>query len=126
LPEHSFLAPWKFNLRSTTPTAVANRSVLGFERTTQLMPLPDINSPASCINLPFIAFDYQGRLTSGQDEYIPLAQGSVDYAKDINKNLFFATPTVAENPPGNSTNLYNLIHIDALTGRASLEYQKIQ
>ena len=129
LPDNTFIPSWKFNIRSVfvLPTIVNNRSVPGFERITQFMPLPDINSPASCTNLPFIAFDYQGRLTSGQDEYIPLAQGSVGYAKDANKNLYFAAPSVTETPPGNSTNsMYNIVHIDRLTGRATLEYQRVQ
>ena len=30
-------------------------------------------------------------------------------------------PQVTEMPPGNSTNAYNIIHIDWLTGRAALE-----
>ena len=32
-----------------------------------------------------------------------------------------------EIPPGNSTNSsYNIVHIDRLTGRAVLEFQKVQ
>ena len=37
------------------------------------------------------------------------------------------SPQIYENPPGNSTNSsYNIIHIDALTGRAVLEYEHVQ
>jgi hypothetical protein len=36
-------------------------------------------------------------------------------------------PQVTETPPGNSTNsMYNIVHIDRLTGRATLEYQRVQ
>jgi hypothetical protein len=34
-------------------------------------------------------------------------------------------PVVEERPPGNSTNAFNLIHIDWLTGRARVERQQI-
>jgi hypothetical protein len=34
---------------------------------------------------------------------------------------------VAESPPGNSTNItYNLVHIDPLTGRATLLFHHVQ
>jgi hypothetical protein len=37
------------------------------------------------------------------------------------------SPDVAEMPPGNSANIsYNIVHIDRLTGRAVLEYHKMQ
>jgi hypothetical protein len=38
----------------------------------------------------------------------------------------FNSPQVSENPPGNSTNIYNIVHVDWLTGRARLEQQKVQ
>ena len=98
--------------------------------------------------LPYIAFNYLGQLSTfsgqlltspnqGQDYDqdfvgggvdIPLAQGSVIPAIDPGtRNLTNASPGVVENPPGNSTNItYNVIHIDPLTGRATLEYHKMQ
>jgi len=95
------------------------------------VPFPTVDS--TNISMPCLAFNYQGQLTfdgvnpSTRDEYIPLAHGSVADAADANKVLFFAPPVVSEIPPGNSTNLaYNIVHIDALTGRAVLEYHKIQ
>jgi len=87
------------------------------------------------VPLPYLAFDYTGRLISNvdnngnyHDEYIPLTQGSILPARDGNtKMLQMAPPSVLELPPGNTTNLsYNIIHIDALTGRAQLEYHKLQ
>lgn len=83
--------------------------------------------------LPYVAFNYLGELTvdginpSAQDEYIPLAQGTVAYAMDVNKNLAPAPADFTENPPGNSTNsMFNLIRIDHLTGRATQLQQKVQ
>ena len=64
---------------------------------------------------------------AAQDEYIPLAQGTVIYATDANKALQLAAPDVTENPPGNSTNsMFSIVRIDRLTGRATQLTQKIQ
>ena len=59
---------------------------------------------------------------------IPLAQGSIISGKDANTHIpLLGAPQVIEMPPGNSTNIqYNVIHIDPLTGRATLEYHKMQ
>ena len=68
-------------------------------------------------------------MTLAPDEYIPLAQGTVLYAADPNtKALQWAVPnSVAENPAGNSTNsMFTLIHIDHLTGRATVLQQNAQ
>jgi prepilin-type N-terminal cleavage/methylation domain-containing protein len=113
------------------------------------------NTPAGSLPLlPFIAFNYLGQLSdysgqllnsqsSGQDfdqdfvgggVDIPIAQGSViPYVDQTTKMLLMTgpsgpgSPQVVENPPGNSTNIsYNVVHIDALTGRATLECHKVQ
>ena len=83
--------------------------------------------------LPFVAFNYQGELTSDgvnlafQDEYIPMAQGTVGYAVDVNKALIPAPADFTENPPGNSTNsMFHIIRVDRITGRATLLQQKVQ
>jgi prepilin-type N-terminal cleavage/methylation domain-containing protein len=100
--------------------------------------------------LPYIAFNYLGQLCdySGQmlstadiargQDYdqdfvgggvdIPLAQGSIISGKDPTTHIpLMGPPQVIEMPPGNSTNIqYNVIHIDPLTGRATLEYHKMQ
>ena len=85
-------------------------------------------------SLPFIAFNYLGQLTvdglslAAQDEYIPLAQGTVAYAANpATKALQFQAPDATENPPGNSTNsLFSIVRIDRLTGRATLLQQQVQ
>jgi hypothetical protein len=95
--------------------------------------------PLLIVKLPYIAFNYLGQLTvdgqtlAARDEYIPLAQGSVFPAMDVaSKRLIMegppaGSPSISEHPPGNSTNsAYNIVHIERLTGRATLEYQKVQ
>ena len=89
--------------------------------------------------LPYIAFNYLGQLTfdglnlAWRDEYIPLAQGTVSPTIDANTKApvigpaSTTSPSINETPPGNSTNtMYNIIHIDRVTGRATLEYQHVQ
>jgi prepilin-type N-terminal cleavage/methylation domain-containing protein len=116
-------------------------------------PTEDSTNPAyanALPMLPYIAFNYLGQLSdySGQmlssadiargQDYdqdfvgggvdIPLAQGSIISGKDPNTHVaLMGSPQVIEMPPGNSTNIqYNVIHIDPLTGRATLEYHKMQ
>lgn len=107
-----------------------------------------INPAAVMPFLPYIAFNYLGQLcnfsgqlltspTQGQDydqDYvgggvdIPLTQGNVTPGIDPNTRALVAgNAGVVETPLGNSTNIsYNVIHIDPLTGRATLEYHKMQ
>jgi prepilin-type N-terminal cleavage/methylation domain-containing protein len=102
-------------------------------------PIPFPTETNAPVLLPCIAFNYLGQLTldgrnlANRDEYIPLAKGSVSPALDIGTKTFVlntappGSPQVLENPPGNSTNIsYNIVHIDALSGRAVLEFQKVQ
>lgn len=136
LPENSFVAAWKFGARNATNPVVdqtqippATYLVRGFD--TVQMPFPTEQPPAglplrSLPFLPCIAFDYQGRLTSGQNEYIPLARGSVLPARNANKAMQLSSPSVSETPPGNSFSMFNLVQIDSQTGRAVLLYQHVQ
>ena len=98
---------------------------------TNALPFPTPTN--SSVLLPYIAFNYLGQLTvdgvdiAQQDEYIPLAQGAVSYATDVDKALVLGPADFAENPPGNSTNsMFNIIRIDRLTGRTTLLQQKVQ
>jgi prepilin-type N-terminal cleavage/methylation domain-containing protein len=95
--------------------------------------LPFPTGTNSNVMLPYIAFNYLGQLTvdgltlAAQDEYIPLAQGTILYASDANKSLTFLPADFTENPFGNSTNsMFHVIRIDRLTGRATLLQQKVQ
>jgi hypothetical protein len=88
--------------------------------------------------LPYIAFNYLGQLVSSANDLdpdgngadIPLAQGVVNYGYSGNTKtpqLAAVKPAdIVENPPGNSTSIsYNIVHIDPLTGRATLEFYRM-
>jgi hypothetical protein len=131
LPDGSFIALMKFtnspgqSFRITDPISGAGYDIYGFS-VTNTIPFPT-DTATNGVTLPYIAFDYRGQLISGRDEYIPLAQGSVQPAINLNtKALQFGNTDVSEIPPGNSTNIaYKIVHIDWLTGRAVLEYHKM-
>lgn len=144
LPEGSFIATNKFNAYNFYPGGTAfyikdqpTGTVYPIHSFyyTNTLPFPTETNVVDTTVAnwqPYIAFNYLGQLTANgvdgtdQDEYIPLAQGVVAYAHDVNKALILGLPDAAENPPGNSTNsMYNLIRIDHLTGRATLLVQKM-
>ncbi|MGA2241008.1 MAG: prepilin-type N-terminal cleavage/methylation domain-containing protein [Verrucomicrobiota bacterium] len=103
----------------------------------------NVNPPRITVGiiLPYIAFNYLGQLTfdgqtlADRDEYIPIAKGNVVPAINPATKSFVLpsasppslprSPQVSETPPGNSTDSYNIVHIDRLTGRAVLEFQKM-
>src|ERR1039458_9107223 len=135
LPDGTFIAYQKFteasnNWYTITDPIDASKSynIYGF-CTNNAIPFPT-ETAASGPSLPYIAFNYLGQLVSGADPaggYIPIAKGSVLFARDpATKTFQFNPPDASEMPPGNSTNSsYNIVHIDRLTGRAILEYQKM-
>lgn len=143
LPDGTFIPLEKFRPRNPpqyltiSTNDLSNNPVIafripGFMRTNNI-PFPSADTaPASTANpyisLPYIAFDYRGQLTSGQDEYLPISQGSVVVGRDPVTGLGRqALPTVVENPPGNTTNsAFNVVSIDWLTGRAHIERQEIR
>ena len=97
------------------------------------VPFPTEQSPL--VWMPHIAFDHTGKLISEFDgvnyhhAYIPLAQGTVSYGRDVNK-MPQPTPVmptdITEKPPGNSTGIsYTVIDINPLTGRATLQKFKM-
>ena len=137
LPARTFIAMQKFSEPAnqyfiiTDPVSGRKFPVYGFS--TNAIPFPTENGPGAAV--PCIAFNYLGQLSSatgqplGRDDYIPLAQGSVLPAIDPATRalqLSSIPAIVSEAPPGNSTNNYNLIHIDWLTGRARLEHREVQ
>ena len=137
LPDNTFIVLAKFanspnyDYTITDPIdATKFYNIYGFA-TNATFPFPT-ETAVPWIQLPYIAFNYLGQLTvdgqtvAGQDQYIPIAKGSVLFARDtVTKAFQLNPPDVAETPPGNSTNSYNIVHIDRLTGRAVLEYQKV-
>lgn len=142
LPESTFIATNKFYLQnnfievldppgSTSPNR--RYRVYGMSWTNGIpFPSEDAFRPGQTqayMPLPYLAFNYLGQLISGrpgQDEYLPVARGTVAHSRDPQtKKPRPGLPTLIENPPGNSTNSFNLIHIDRLTGRARLVQQEI-
>jgi prepilin-type N-terminal cleavage/methylation domain-containing protein len=145
LPDGTFIAVAKFTNSTSQyytipnpPTGAAAYSIYGFNYTNNI-PFPTetntVSTTPALPYLPYLAFNYQGQLISEvdpsgnyQDAYIPLAKGSISLGRDPGtKALTFYPPNVMEMPPGNSTgSSYNIVHIDRLTGRAMLEFQKVQ
>jgi prepilin-type N-terminal cleavage/methylation domain-containing protein len=134
LPAGTFIAQLKFNPPAAAPFYISqynpNVPIYGFA--TNAVPFP-AETNTDLTSLPYIAFNYLGQLTyygqtmAGRDEYIPLAGGSVAPAIiPSTKTLQFGNPDVTESPPGNSTNIYDIVHIDWLTGRAQVEQPKVQ
>ena len=143
LPDGVFIAAQKFLLPGSPqlpikiPTWRADYNRGFINAFTNFIPVPFPTATNTPVNLPYIAFDYSGRLISEldasgnyQDAYIPLAKGSVSYGRDPTTKLPQLTTVnpadVRETPVGNSTDIsYNVVHIDALTGRAVLEFHKM-
>jgi prepilin-type N-terminal cleavage/methylation domain-containing protein len=148
LPDGAFIAPFKFTAppypgAPAYPTNRPDLPIYGFLYTNTIpFPTADVETNVSFmnsynfgsvhfINLPYVAFNYLGQLTSGDgsvlsyDENIPLDYGIIAAARNpTNKMAMQASPSVSELPPGNSTSIsYNVIHVDRLTGRARLERQ---
>jgi prepilin-type N-terminal cleavage/methylation domain-containing protein len=139
LPDGTFIAAQKFAPLTTLTipqwqSDYNSSPIPAF--TNFFVPFPTESS--TTVLMPCIAFDYSGRLVSEVDASgnyhnadIPLARGSVAYGYDGTTKTPQLTPVTAsgvtEVPPGNSTGVaYNVVHIDALTGRAVLQFFKIQ
>jgi prepilin-type N-terminal cleavage/methylation domain-containing protein len=136
LPEGAFIAPQKFtNSNPALPSMyiytnqVSYVPVYPFSETLQI-PFPTEDAPPrnrTYIRVPYIAFDYMGRLVSGRNETIPLGKGSIGFARDrVTRVAGPQAPTVTEQPPGNLTNSYNLVSIDWVTGRARAIQQEVR
>jgi prepilin-type N-terminal cleavage/methylation domain-containing protein len=140
LPEGTCIAEQKFIQLAAgfyTVTDPFNKSrsynIYGFNLTNSF-PFPtETNSVPPFYFLPYIAFNYLGQLTddgrtvASRHAYIPLARASVVPAVDADTKMFqLRPPQVIESPAGNSTNAYNIIDIDPLTGRATLQQPKMQ
>jgi prepilin-type N-terminal cleavage/methylation domain-containing protein len=144
LPDGTFVPPWKFTYtlpgnylyRITNPINGQFFDVAGFQ--TNAFPFPTEQSfyrgPDTYITLPYVAFNYLGQLSTAdgrlvdRDEFIPLAIGSVTTPMAENRVALLGAgaPIARETPAWNSTNSFNLIHIDRLTGRARLERQEVK
>jgi len=138
LPSGGFIHPAKFQVyQPNRPifSMVTNGSQLAFRvygfTETNTIPFPLENTQRASprtpyVTLPYIAFDYMGRLASGHDEVIPLSRGSIVFARDPNKKPRVGLPSFTELPTGNTTNAYNVVYIDWLTGRARALQQEVR
>jgi len=136
LPEGMYLAADKFAKASNQYYTVTNHvtqdifNVYGFS--TIAIPFPTEDSPTNL--LPAIGFNYLGQLSSdgihmdGRPTYLPLVRGGVSPAIDPStRQLQLGPASVSESPAGNGTNAaFNIVAIDPLTGRSTLEYQRVQ
>lgn len=108
---------------ANVPAANNNRLVIPFPLETTP---PSGLFPHPYVALPYIAFDYMGRLVSGPPgltvpdpgELIPISRGSVIFSRDSTKRPRQGLPSFNEQPVGNVTNGYNLVYVDNITGRA--------
>jgi len=141
LPDGVFIASQKFLPPGSPPIQIPawqqdyNRGPIS-PFTNAYVPFPTATNHVQVL-LPYIAFDYSGRLISEvdssgnyRDAFIPLAKGSVTYGVNPATKLpqlSLVNPTdIRETPPGNSTDIsYDIVHIDALTGRATLEFHQM-
>jgi prepilin-type N-terminal cleavage/methylation domain-containing protein len=119
LPEGIVIAPEKFAQAGGQSVAIPGPTGSYRSFDYALFPYPEVGRPLAL--LPFVAFDYVGSLkTSGLNAVIPLTRGSAVPLHPWNGVDF------KESPPGFSTNSYNHIVIDRLTGRARHETRKLQ
>ena len=131
LPDGVFIPPTKF-YNPTAPLLITNSyATKGFNvwpfHYANGLPFPsEDETNATTFSLPYIAFNSAGQLLWPSNEFIPLARGSIFYARDTNGALSRANADVIETPPGNYTSNFNVINIDWLTGRAKIEKVDIQ
>ena len=122
LPEGVFIADYEY----VVPAPGSPEPFRGFNQ--RLFPFPSEQSTIERV-LPHISFDQNGSLyqTNGlgtrfyQPEYIWVAKGSVL----VSRNGTAVDIDAREVPLGNSTNNYNRIRIDPVSGRARLERPEI-
>lgn len=142
LPEGVFIPQWKFTyngpvvrIADPAPPLPAQRVhlVAPFRWTTPDMRIPFPSATGStAFRLPYVAFNHLGQLVSElgpagfQDAYIPLARGTVSAPYGPGGVPRQQWPTVTERPPGNSTNAFNLVYVEWLTGRARVIRQEVQ
>jgi len=121
LPEKIFIADYKFV--AYTDTGIPQFDYARF-------PFPLETSPTML--LPYVAFDYEGRLCKAdgspldvpQNTRIPLAHGAILYGRDSSGAV--TGFSVQEVPKDNSILTPNHVVVDWLTGRARFERAEMQ
>jgi type II secretory pathway pseudopilin PulG len=113
LPEGIFIPEWQLMQLAKDPVAA---------------PFPTVEGSTN--DLPHISFDASGGSVwangarKPEGEYLYLTRGSIMFQRDGSGAVAFFD--ARENPLGNSTNNFNRIHIDGLTGRTRVERPEIQ
>jgi prepilin-type N-terminal cleavage/methylation domain-containing protein len=135
LPQGVYFEPWQFlpngyiavsNLVSTTNTTVPPAGLSNGWYASSLanditLPFPTTFG-SNYYNLPYIGFMPNGQLKAGSDQFLLLTRGNIFPPMTATHGASFNTPiNLEETPPGNGFSNPNLIHIDALTGRAKIE-----
>ncbi|WCJ61060.1 hypothetical protein NXS98_08055 [Fontisphaera persica] len=120
LPEGVFIPVWKYTTGHDHATPFRTVPIPFPEATSRLIPMPYI---AFNHQGQLVQFDSQGRpLPTAEDVDLPLARGAVVPPKDpVTQEYLWQAPEIIENPPNNSINNPNYIHIDWMTGRAKIE-----
>ncbi|WP_423429745.1 pilus assembly FimT family protein [Limisphaera sp. 4302-co] len=142
LPDGVFIPPWKFTYNGPPMRIADPAPPLPAERYHVVQPFrwtrPELGVPfptargSTSFRLPYLAFNHLGQLVSEegpggfQDASIPLARGSVTAAYGPDGLPLQQPPSVTERPPGNSTNAFNLVHVEWLTGRARVIRQEVR
>lgn len=128
LPKGAFVPAMKYfagsetvinNLASPTPV----RAFTQLDRFK--VPFPTAGSGVY-MKLPFVGFDYQGRLITGREEIIPIGEGAVDVARAPNGQYLLQPAVIVERPAGRWTNQPTVVRVDWLTGRGRVEKVEIR
>jgi prepilin-type N-terminal cleavage/methylation domain-containing protein len=119
LPQGILIATNKFNLvdpKQLNPDPALMSYPIEYRTyfDTNAFPFPASRSPRW--TLPYIGFNSQGQLLRGQDELIPLAEGSIFFT---GTGGYLSLPDVQMKPPYNYTN--HFIRVNWLTSRASVD-----
>jgi prepilin-type N-terminal cleavage/methylation domain-containing protein len=126
MPEGTFILTNKFNATLTAEPKRSQQTLFTRPFLHAPFPFPEASSK-TLIPMPYIAFDYQGRLLqkglpTGEDVILPIVKGSIVYPQEDKDKLKAGSmefAEVIETPKGNATNNPS-IHIDWLTGRARM------
>jgi len=129
MPDGTFILTNKFNVSLMSEPKRSQQTL--FTRPLphailQPFPFPRADSKIK-VPLPYIAFDYQGRLyqkdlPAGEDVILPIVKGSIVYPQEDKEKVkagSMEAAEVIETPKGNATNNPS-IRIDWLTGRARM------
>jgi prepilin-type N-terminal cleavage/methylation domain-containing protein len=114
LPDGMLIPPYKYDSKLSTQPNLYSRAF-----NTNHFPFPRATS--SPFPLPYIAFNSQGQLVSQHDELIPLAKGSIFFPRDNRGNYVKGDADVQLTPPGSTTNNFQYVRINWLTGRPKVE-----